>query len=65
MEFSRPRQESEKLHHIAFVQKLKNFDLPDAESVEMMHATCDGSANVRFSSRSFRGKRFTLEAEVT
>jgi hypothetical protein len=42
LEFSRPRQESEKLHHIAFVQKLKNFDLPDAESVEMMHATCDG-----------------------
>jgi hypothetical protein len=42
LEFSRPRQESEKLHHIAFVQKLKNFDLPGAESVEMMHTTCDG-----------------------
>jgi hypothetical protein len=25
LEFSRPRQESEKLHHIAFVQKLKEF----------------------------------------
>jgi hypothetical protein len=57
LEFSRPRQESEQLHHTAFVQKLKNFDLPDAESVEMMDTTCDGYG------RRFRCLELSLHKE--